>query len=104
MEQNNAFELIVCIVNRGFCDLVMEAAQDAGARGGTVLHARGGGQMGQEFFGITIQPEKDMLMILVRAQIKSSVMQAVIKSAGPCSPAHGICFSMPVDAAIGIAE
>ena len=48
MGQNNAFELIVCIVNRGFCDLVMETARGAGARGGTVLHARGGGQVGQD--------------------------------------------------------
>ena len=104
MGQNNACELIVCIVNRGFCDLVMETARGAGARGGTVLHARGGGQVGQEFFGITIQPEKELLMILVKAEIKGGVMQAILKHAGPATPAHGICFSVPVDDTIGIAE
>ena len=35
-----AFELIVAIVNRGFSDLVMDAARKAGASGGTILHGR----------------------------------------------------------------
>lgn len=48
----------------------------------------------QEFFGITIQPEKELLMILVKAEIKGGVMQAILKHAGPATPAHGICFSV----------
>lgn len=104
MAQNNGYELIICIVNRGFSDLVMETARNAGARGGTVLHARGGGQAGKEFFGISIQPEKEMLMILVKAELKCPVMQAILKDAGPYAPAHGICFSVPVDETAGLAE
>ena len=34
-------ELIMCIVNTGFSETVMEAAKDAGARGGTILNGRG---------------------------------------------------------------
>ena len=34
-------EVIFCIVNTGFSETVMEAAKDAGARGGTILNARG---------------------------------------------------------------
>lgn len=104
MEQNNGFELIICIVNRGFSDLVMETARAAGARGGTLLHARGGGQVGREFFGISIQPEKEMLMILVKNECKCPVMQAILKNAGNGSPAHAVCFSLPVDEAIGVTE
>ena len=37
------FELIVCIINRGFSDTVMTAARGSGARGGTILHAKGTG-------------------------------------------------------------
>ena len=34
------FELVVCIVNAGFSQNVMEAARAAGAKGGTILRAR----------------------------------------------------------------
>ena len=35
------FELIVLIVNQGFSEQAMSVARDCGARGGTVLNARG---------------------------------------------------------------
>ena len=34
-------EVILCIVNNGFSEAVMDAAREAGARGGTIIHARG---------------------------------------------------------------
>ena len=55
----NTHELIICIVNNGFSDTVMEAAKEAGARGGTVLNARGtANKEAEAFFHIAIQPEK----------------------------------------------
>ena len=52
-------EMILCIVNTGFSDIVMDAAKEVGARGGTVLHARGtANKEAEEFFHITIQPDK----------------------------------------------
>ena len=35
------FEVILCIVNSGFSELVMDTAKQFGAKGGTVLNARG---------------------------------------------------------------
>ena len=62
----NSHELIICIVNNGFSDTVMDAAKDAGARGGTVLNARGtANKEAESFFHIAIQPEKEVVMILV---------------------------------------
>ena len=58
-----AFELIVAIVNRGFSDLVMDAARKAGASGGTILHGRGTGvHEAAQFFGVAIQPEKELVL------------------------------------------
>ena len=34
------YSLIIAIVNTGFTDLVMDAARESGAPGGTVLHGR----------------------------------------------------------------
>ena len=56
-----AHEVIFCLVNTGFSDAVMDAARDAGARGGTVIHARGtANKEAEKFFNISIQPEKEL--------------------------------------------
>ena len=97
--------LVVTIVNRGYTEKVMEAARPAGARGGTVLHARGAGmEEASQFFGITIQPEKEMVLILVDQEIKVPVMQAIARDAGPNTPASGLVFSLPVDSVMGLAQ
>ena len=98
-------ELVVAIVNRGFTDLVMDAALPAGARGGTVVHARGAGaQEASQFLGITIQPEKEMVLILVNREQKIPVMQAITRSAGLNSEGHGLVFSLPVSDVMGVSR
>ena len=63
-------EMILCIVNSGFSDAVMDTARELGARGGTVIHARGtAAKDAEKMFGITIQPEKEIVMILVSSEI-----------------------------------
>lgn len=98
-------ELILCIVNEGFSEVVMEAAREAGASGGTIIHARGtANKEAEEFFKITIQPEKEIVMILVPAKIKEAVLHALYQSAGLKTPGQGIAFSLPVDNVIGISS
>ena len=91
------YELVICIVNAGYSQNVMEAARAAGARGGTVLRARGtANPEAEEFFNITIQPDKEVLMILIPADIKDEVIRAIYKEAGLAQEAQGIAFSLPV--------
>lgn len=98
-------EVIFCIVNAGFSDAVMDAAKEFGARGGTVIHARGTANIESEkLFGITIQPEKEVVMILVPKEIKNDILHALYKAVGLNTPGQGIAFSMPVDATVGLAE
>lgn len=98
-------ELVVAIMNKGFSETAMEAARPAGAGGGTVIHARGAApQEGSHFFGITIQPEKEMLLIVVEKENKVPVMQAVCRAAGLQTEGHGIVFSLPVTELMGIAR
>ena len=99
------YEVIFCIVNAGFSEVAMSAAKKAGARGGTVLHGRGtGSRKAEELFNITIQPEKELVMILVPADIKDKVMNTLYEEAGLASACHGIAFSLPVERAIGLGE
>lgn len=96
--EENKFELVVCIVNAGFSQNVMEAARAAGAKGGTILRARGSANPeAEEFFNIKIQPDKELVMILVPKQIKDEVIRTVYKEAGLGEEANGIAFSLPVN-------
>ena len=71
-------EMIVCIVNNGFSEAVMDAAKAAGARGGTVINARGtADKEAEKFFNISIQPEKEMVLILVKSEIRDTVLHAL---------------------------
>ena len=96
-------EMIMCIVNAGFSETVMEAAKSAGARGGTILNGRGtANKEAESFFHIAIQPEKDVVMILVPAEIKDAVLHALYQKAGLDTMGQGIAFSLPVDEVVGL--
>lgn len=97
------FELIIALVNAGFAGVAMDAARECGARGGTIVHARGTGTKEMEKkYGIIITPDKEMLMILVNVTIKDDVLAAIYKAAGLGSDGQGIAFSLPIDDVVGL--
>ena len=96
-------ELIYVIANEGCSDLVMAAARPAGAGGGTVLTGKGtGSKKAQKFLGITLIDEKEIIMIVAPSNKKTDIMKAIIKEAGPGTPASAICFSLPVTEVVGL--
>lgn len=98
-------DLIIAIVNHGYADEVMDAARPAGARGGTVMHARGAGlKEAEKFFGITIQPEKEMVFILSKHDDKRAIMEAICRETGMATDGHGIVFSLPAEDVMGLAR
>ena len=98
-------EVIFCVVNAGFSEAVMEAAKEFGARGGTVMRARGtANPESEKFFHIAVQPEKEIVMILVDAKIKDDILHALYKSVGLNTLGQGIAFSMPVDNVVGLSS
>ena len=98
-------EVIFCIVNSGYSDAVMDAAKKAGARGGTILNARGtAGKEAETFFHIAVQPEKEIVMILVPTEIKDAVLHALYNEVGLETAGQGIAFSAPVDSVVGLSS
>lgn len=96
-------ELIVVIVNAGFSDDVMQAAREAKAFGGTVINARGTARTeAEKMFNISVQPEKEILLILVSEAIKDNVLHNIYKKVGLNTPGQGIAFTLPVDDVVGI--
>lgn len=105
MAQNFTYthELIVTIVTKGNAEHVKEAAKKSGARGGTMVHGLGlGGEEAAKFLGISIQEEKDIVLIVVEKKDRPEIMRAIVQECGIESEAQGICFSLPVDSAAGL--
>jgi nitrogen regulatory protein PII len=96
------YNLIIAIVNSGHFDQVMDAAKAAGASGGTLIHARSvGSREAIKYLGITVQPEKDLVLILTKQEKKLPIMKNIIAEAGLSTPAAGCCFSLPVSDVLG---
>ena len=97
------YELIVVVLNAGYADMVMDAAREAGAGGGTVLHAKGtGSTRSEKFFSVRFADEKDMIYIVAHKSEKAAIMKAVSQKAGPSTEARGICFSLPISDVMGL--
>jgi len=103
MANKFSHDLILSIVNHGYTDELMNTARAAGARGGTVLHARGTAHEGPvKFFGISVQDEKELILILAENDKKVPIMQAISENFGLNTKAQGLIFSLPVDNVIGL--
>ncbi len=101
----NNHEVIFAIVNAGFAEDAMAVAREQGARGGTILNARGVAREKEAaFFGITIHAEKEILMMVVEKDIRDQVLNALYKEMGMDKKAQGIAFSLPVSDVAGLVQ
>ena len=103
--KKNDYEVILAIVNSGYAEDVMDVAREQGARGGTIIDARGvAREDAAAFFGITLHSEKEIVMIVVPKDIKDSVLNAIYKEMGMSKKAHGIAFSLPISDTVGLVK
>ncbi len=94
--------LIVSIVRKGWGNAVLEASTTAGANGGTLLLGRGTGiHEKQKILGILIEPEKEILLTIVRSEIVDVVLKAIVAAGELEKPGAGTAFVMPIQNVIG---
>ena len=97
-------EVVFAIVNAGYAEDVMDIAREQGVRGGTILNARGVlKEEAAAFFGITLNQDKEILMMVVEKNIRDNVLNAIYKQMGMAKKAKGIAFSLPVSDVAGLA-
>jgi nitrogen regulatory protein P-II 1 len=95
--------LIVSIVRKGWGDTVLESSMKSGAHGGTVLFGRGIGRNEQQrVFGIQIEPEKEVVLTVVPADIVDAVLDAITRAAQLSATGHGLAFVVPVEQLVGV--
>ncbi|MGP1437733.1 MAG: P-II family nitrogen regulator [Treponema sp.] len=98
-------QMISVIVTRGYADDVMATARKAGADGGSIIHARGTGRKEDEkFFGITIVPEKEQLLIAVSKEKADKVKTAIKELEILHKPGMGIMFTLPIEEYVNLGK
>ena len=101
--KNTEFELLIVVTNYGYTNLVMDAAKEAGAGGGTIIHAKGTGmEKAEKFLGVVLTAEKEMIFIVTYTEKKNAIMKAIMEKAGMESKAKSIVFSLPVTETAGL--
>lgn len=101
----NHHEVIFAIINSGYADEAMAVARENGARGGTIMNARGvAGKEAAAFFGITFHEEKEILMLVVEKDQRDNLLNALYREMGMGKKARGIAFSLPVSDVAGLVK
>ncbi len=99
----SGYKLIYVVVESGRGTHIMESARDAGAEGATIYFARGTSVHEHgKILGMPIEPEKEVVMILIPESLAYQVFQAVVKHGELETPGKGIAFIIDVNRVAGI--
>ncbi|NMA94631.1 MAG: P-II family nitrogen regulator [Clostridiales bacterium] len=99
------YESIFTIVERGLGQEVVDNATAAGARGATIINARGSGiHHDTTFFSMRIEPEKEIVMIIIEKDKSEKIIDAIKTSMDLEKPGKGIIFSMDINRVSGIVK
>jgi len=94
----NSAEMIMCIVNQGYEEKVIEVADTVGITGGTFIGAHGLSKLeAEKFFGISVHPEKQIVLIIIPSSKKADILKVLYDEVGMSQEAQGIAISIPVD-------
>ena len=99
---DDQLKLITAIVQRGKADKPVQAAIKAGAPAATVFFGRGQGireRLG--ILGLAIQPEKEIILIVVEEGLMDQVLAAMIKAGNLDQPGVGFVFVTAVERVYG---
>ena len=92
------YELIICSVNPEYTEKVVKTAKELGVLNATSIKGRGTGTYETEsFMGMEIQPEKEIIFLVVPKQHRRKVMQSIAETAGIYTETHGLIFSLPIE-------
>lgn len=99
------YRAVFVVVDKGKGEAVMDAAKAAGAKGGTIINARGSSiHETSRFLNLEIEPEKEMVLILARPQLADKIVLAVRDELQIDEPGKGIIFVQEVQEVYGVVE
>lgn len=95
MEVESMFKKLTVVVNRGMAEDVMDIARKSGVKGGTIMHGRGT-EFAAKLFGMEIEPEKELVMILMPSDLVDNVVNVLFQELQLDVPGNGILFVEPI--------
>lgn len=99
------YNAIYTIVEKGNAEDVIEAAQKAGSRGGTIVNARGlGSEEARKVFNMFIEPEKEIVLIISEEKMTKDIVDSIRKETGIEEQGKGIIFITNVAQTYGLAK
>ena len=97
------FKLILASVKADITDRIVDSAKEAGATGATIIPARGTGiHEAKTFFGLSLEAQTDIIMLLVEEHLVAKILEAVKKAGKFHKPGTGIAFVLPVEQIVGL--
>ena len=103
-KNKDEYDLVIAIIGRGFSDYVVSAARDAGATGATIVYGRGTADVDKYVMGISLQPEREVVLILVKKDERRKIMQEIADKTSLLEEGRSLCFSLPVDDVYGLTK
>ena len=102
---NSMYQIIFTIIDRGKSSTVIEAAKDGGAKGGTIINARGSGtNVKGKLFNMDIEPEKEIVMVISKSCSTNNIVMSIRKKLQIDKPGNGIIFVHEINNVYGIYE
>lgn len=99
------YNAIYTIVEKGNAEDVIEAAQKAGSRGGTIVNARGSGsEEARKVFNMLIEPEKEIVLIISEEAKTKDIVASIRKETEIEEQGKGIIFVTRVEQTYGLAK
>ncbi|MCL1791669.1 MAG: P-II family nitrogen regulator [Peptococcaceae bacterium] len=97
------YNAIFTIVEKGLAEEVVEAATGAGARGGTIINARGSGiHETEKVFSMPIEPEREIVMILASGEATEAIVEAIREKLHIDETTRGVLFVLGASEALGL--
>lgn len=95
-------KLVIAAVNRGFATAAVEEARANGGEGAIIIEGRGVSKSERKFFGFTVEPENEIIMMVVKEENVYPVIRAIYAAVDYKSPGRGIVFALPISCVSGL--
>ena len=100
---DNMYDAITVIVDMGKAEYVIDAATNAGSKGGTIIKGRGSGiHETSKLFSMDIEPEKEIVLILSEKDKTEAIVSSIRKELKIDEPGKGILYIQNVNKAYGL--
>lgn len=101
--QMTKYNAIFTIVDKGNAEEVVHVATKAGAKGATIINARGSGiHETSKLFNMEVEHEKEIVLILAEHSILKDIVSSIRENFNVDEPGKGIVFVQEVHQTMGI--